>query len=395
MRGRLVLTIAMAALVSVACAGATPSASQPESQAPVSEASSSAAASASAASGPISDDAKSVDFDWGTFTLAQRIVDKAASGAPLAIVVQNAGTAIPVYGAQQLAGVERGCEANKARLNIECRLAGPAQSDMTAQLSELETLLASDQVDCLGLAALEPNAGVDIVNKYVEAGIPVFTESVDIPSSKRFAFFALQELAAGHAAGLETANLVKAQGLEINTIAMGSGSPTGQWAQDRMQGFMDGYKEVFPDAKFAQDAKSGLPTGPNFTTQEVLDSVGPYLSGNPDVNLFFHTDQGVEGVAEVIKQKGLSGKVFTSGFNVSLPILEAIESGEILVTIDQGFDNQAEAPVKACVDFLAEGLLPEDPLAYLNPIIVTKAGGDGLMSVEDAKTKLNEALGGS
>jgi len=350
--------------------------------------------SMASAQGGVNEAATTHEFPWGTFTLAQRIVDKAAAGEPLNIVIDNQGTAIPVFGAEQKIGTDRGCAANGDRgLAITCRLAGPATTDNTAQLSELETLLASDQVDCLGIESPLPDAFVDIINKYVDAGIPVFSQNADVPDSKRFAFFALNEVDSGKANGIETANLVKANGLSVGTIGMGSGSPAGPWAQDRMTGFMQGYQSVFPDATFAQDPKNGLPVGsPDFTIQEAIDQVGPYFQGNPDVNLFFHTDQGVEGVATVIEQQGNTGKVWTSGFNVSLPILDFIDKGVILTTINQGFDNQAEAAVKACVDYLAEGSVPADPLAYLQPIIITKDGGDGLQSAADARTHLQQVL---
>ena len=194
---------------------------------------------------------------------------------------------------------------------------------------------------------------------------------------------------------MTTANLVKSMDLNINTIGMGSGGPQASWAQNRMGGFEEGYKTVFPDAKFAQDEKSGLPAGsPDYTIQEVIDQVGPYLQGNPDVNLFFHTDQGVEGVADVIDQQNLTGKAWASGFNVDLAILDAIDKGTILTTINQGFDNQAEAAVNACLGYLSAGTVPADPLAYLKPIIITKAGGDGMQSSADARAHLMTVLGG-
>jgi len=346
------------------------------------------------AQGGVNEAARSRDFDWGTFTLAQRIVDKAAAGEALNIVVNNQGTAIPVFGAEQLIGTERGCEANGDRgVAISCRLTGPASTDQTAQLAELETLLASDQVDCLGIQSITPDAYVDIINKYVDAGIPVFTQNTDVANSKRFAFFALDERDAGRAAGRTTAELVMAKGLAVDGISLGSGSPEGPWAQNRMGGFAEGYAESIAEANFLQDEKTGLPTGPNFTTQEVIDSVGPYLTANPNVNLFFHTDQGVEGVGIVIRDQGLAGKVWTSGFNVSLPILDLIDQDIILTTINQGFDNQAEAAVRACVDFFADGAVPEDPLAFLDPVVITREGGEGRQTAAEAREHLLKVLG--
>ncbi len=348
------------------------------------------------AAGGISDGAKTHAFDWGTFTLSQRIIDKVATGQSLNIIVDNQGTAIPVYGTEQALGTARGCDNNTTGLAATCALKGPATTDQTAQLTELQAMLAADQVDCLGLESPLPDAFVDIVNQYVDAGIPVFTQNTDVANSKRFAFFALNEKDSGHASGVTTANLVKAQGLPIDTIALGSGSPSGPWAQDRMVGFMEGYKTVFPDAKFAQDEKTGLPVGaPDFTIQEAIEQAGPYFQGNPNVNLMFHTDQGVEGVATVIEQQGNTGKAWTAGFNVSLPILDYVDKGIILSTINQGFDNQAEAAVNACLAYLSAGTVPADPLAYLQPIIITKDGGEGMQSAADARAHLMEVMGGA
>lgn len=348
-------------------------------------------------------DAQSQDFDWGTFTLAPRIVEKAAAGEPLNIIVNNQGVAIPVFGAEQQIGTDRGCENNADRLAIECRLTGPPSSDQTAQLAELETLLASDQVDCLAIQSIQPDTYTDIIDKFVDAGIPVFTQNTDVPNSKRFAFFALNEFDAGVAAGRTTATLVQEMGLPITGIASGSGNPEGPWAQDRQGGFRQGYLEVLPEAEAmfkqanvndAGQVLDGIPTGDGFTTQEVIDSVGPYLQGNSDVNLFFHTDQGVEGVGEVIDRAGRTGEAWTSGFNVSLRILDLIDQGIILTTINQGFDNQAEAGVNACVDYLADGTLPADPLAYLDPVIITADGSGGATeTAAEAREKLTAILG--
>jgi ribose transport system substrate-binding protein len=351
-----------------------------------------AAAPTGAAGKEIPANARQVTRDWGTFNLAQRIIDKASKGEALNIITNNQGTAIPVFGAQQQIGTQRGCDKNKSRLSIVCRLTGPATTDQTAQLAELETLLTSEQVDCLGVQSIVPDAYVDIINRYIDAGVPVFTQNTDVPNSKRFAFFALNERDAGTVNGRHTGQLVKAAGYQIDSIAMGSGGPEAPWAQDRMGGFAAGYREVFADAKFAQEEDSGLPTGPNYTTQEVIDSVGPYLTGQPNVNFFFHTDQGVEGVATVIKSQGKTGKAWASGFNVSEGILSFIDSGEILITVDQGFDNQAEAAVTACVDFFVDGKLPADPLAYLQPIVISKDGGEGRITSAEARQRLQEAL---
>ncbi|WP_137113398.1 sugar ABC transporter substrate-binding protein [Mesorhizobium sp. GR13] len=348
-------------------------------------------APASAEGITVPDNAKVRQMPWGEFKLAPRIVEKLAAGEKANIVVGLEGTGIPIQGAEMRMGMARGCENANKELPAECRMVGPVNPDTSRQLSELETILNSGQVDCLALQPPLPNQFTGIMNKYADAGIPVFAINIDAPKSKRFAYYALNEEQAGKINGEATAKLVKEQGIEVKQVAMGSGAPDQPWAQSRMRGFIEGYKSVFPDAKFFNDDKSGLPTGKNFTTQEVLNSVTPFLTANPDVTLFFHTDQGVEGVGNVIRNLNLTGKVFTSGFNVSGPILDAIANGTTLVTIDQGFDNQAQAPVEQCARFLAKGDAPADPLQYLLPIVITKAGGEGQITVDNGRDRLKAA----
>lgn len=347
--------------------------------------------SASAAEVNVPDAAKTHQMPWGEFKLAPRIVKKLQAGETANILVGVEGTGIPIQGPEMRIGAKKGCEAANKSLSAECRIVGPVNPDTAQQLAELETLLNSGQVDCLALQPPLPNQFTNIINKYADAGIPVFTLNIDAPKAKRFAFYALNEVQAGTINGEATAKLVKAKNIQINEIAMGSGAPDQPWAQARMQGFMAGYKSVIPDAKFFNDVKTGIPTGKNFTTQEVLNSVTPFLTAHPEVNLFFHTDQGVEGVGDVIRNLKLSGKTYTSGFNVSGAILDSISEGATLVTIDQGFDNQAQAPVEQCAKYLATGETPADPLQYLRPIVITQTGGENELSADAGRERLKQA----
>lgn len=339
-------------------------------------------------------DAREFDYHSGTFQLAPRIIDKVAAGEPLILNINIQGLSVPIYGVEKQIGTDRGCEINADRINITCVLTGPPVMDVNAQLAELETLLNAGQVDCLGIQSPTPDAFVDIINKYMENGVPVFTQNTDVPNSNRIAFYALNERSAGADNGRVTAQIVLDQGLDVMGIALGSGGPEAPWAQDRMGGFVAGYLEVIPGADFRQDEKTGLPVGnPNYTIQEAIDQATPYLRGNQDINLLFHTDQGVEGVGLVIRdQLNQVGEVWTSGFNVSLPILDLIDEGVILTTINQGFDNQAEVAITACVDLFADGIVPDEPLQYSLPIIITRDGGEGLESAVEAREKLLAVL---
>ena len=64
-----------------------------------------------------------------------------------------------------------------------------------------------------------------------------------------------------------------------------------------------------------------------------------------------------------------------------------------VLALGEGFDNQAEAAVNACVKYLTTGDTPADPLAYLDPIIITKDGGTGQQTSADARAHLKTVLG--
>ena len=332
----------------------------------------------------ISSKAKVVDFSWGTFKLAKRIIDKAASGEPLNLIMDNQGTAIPISGPEHTLGTAEACAKNKARLPIVCRVAGPPLTNNAAQISELETLLASGQVDCLGIQAAGTDQFVPLINKFIAAGVPVFGFGSDNPSSERFAFFSQNEYDAGYANGVATAQAVKTNNLPIKEIAMGSGQPSGTWAQDRSRGFTDGYKSVIPDAQFAMNYKNDLPTGSSYTTQGVISTVQPYLLANPNVNLFFHTDQGVEGVGDAITNLGLVGKAWASGFNADPAQLDMVDKGIILTDMGAGFNLQDEQAITSCVNFFLNGTVPPQ-ISYYSAYVITKDGANGTHSVAEAK----------
>jgi ABC-type sugar transport system substrate-binding protein len=334
------------------------------------------------------------EFEWGTFSINPDIAKRVADGEQLRVVLSMQGTGIPVFGRQQQIGVDRACAAAQAAgINVDCRMVGPASTDTAAQLAEMEALLNSNQVDCLVVQTGEPNAFVNIVNQYVDKGIPVFGENGDVADSKRFAFYALNEFEAAKANAELTAAVMAEEGITANAVAVGSGLPTGPWAIARMEGFQAGLEGAIPGVNFFNNAASALPTGDGFTVEETISATSPFLRGNPDVNLFFHTDQGVEGVGKVIESDGYVGSRYTSGFNISAPILDSIEKGSILVTVDQGFDNQAEQSVAACITFLTSGQLPESEFPRLEPILVTKNGTSGSMTAAEARVRLAEAEG--
>ena len=85
------------------------------------------------------------------------------------------------------------------------------------------------------------------------AGIPVFTVGVQSNGNEFSNFTQISDKEGRQAAGI-VVDYMKANGLDFKNFAVSGGDPTQNWAQGRMQGFIDGIKEAIPDAKFINDA---------------------------------------------------------------------------------------------------------------------------------------------
>jgi ribose transport system substrate-binding protein len=155
------------------------------------------------------------------------------------------------------------------------------------------------------------------------------------------------------------ADWIKSSGNDVKVFAVSGGDPTQNWAQGRMQGFIDGITELVPDARFVNDAASGLNT--SYDPAGTYDAYKAFLLGDPDVQFIENVDIGAEHADRAIQDSGLDGKVFTIGWNVSKGQLDAVEQGTQVAALDQQWGKQAEFGALACADFLKNGIIrPND-----------------------------------
>lgn len=356
----LVLSLVFA-LLAAACAGGDPEeAGGQDSPAPAEE-------GAGATAAP-----QAAEFAWGTFELDDRIASKLESGEALNIVLSFQTLGDVLAPALLTAGMERAADelSEQHGVDINVRLIGPVETDPPAQIAEVQTVVNAGQVDCLGVQPVSPDAFVDIIDEGVDAGIPTFTVNTDSPDSKRFAYFGLSEVAAGETAGRFTAEWASENGFEITNAALTTGDTTASWAQDRMTGWVNIISEEFPDAEIV-----GTPTDAFTTTYdpgEVFSRMQAFLGGHPDVDFIFHTDWGAKTIGPLVTEMDKKGEVGVIGFNVDGDYLDAVANGDIIGTVDQGFDNQSEAFVHGCIDYLLEGSAPSDPLQFVDPVVISQ-----------------------
>jgi ABC-type sugar transport system substrate-binding protein len=346
---RALTILATISLFAAACS--TPAASQPPASAASAPAASESAAGSPAAEGlPLTGTLK----DGSTFTLHPRIAQKLANGEPINYVFSYGSTAIPLFSPQYKAGYERTLPEAQKILPMNGQAIAPASAvqDSNEQIAQIDALWKADQIDCLSVQSTGTDTFTKITNDIMASGIPVFTVGVQSNGNEFSNFTQISDKEGRQAAGI-VVDFMKAKGLDFKTFAVSGGDPTQNWAQGRMQGFIDGIKEAIPDATFINDATTALVT--TYDPAGTYDAYKAFITGNPEVQVIENVDIGGEHAARAIADSGNTGKMFSLGWNVSIGQLDAIEAGTQIVALDQQWGDQAGFGAMACAELLKNG----------------------------------------
>ena len=319
--------------------------------------------------------------DWGTFTLADRIAAKIAAGEPINYLFSYQASGIPLFSPQYAAGAEMGCKMAQGIYPLNCAAVAPVQNDANQQVSQIEAKLAAGEVDCVGIEPVSSDAMTAITNKLMDQGIPVFTAGVSSNGHEFTNFTQIPDKEGAYAANV-VLKWMNDNGKDLKVFAVSGGDPTQFWAQGRMKGFHDTIMAAIPDATFVTTEENGLNT--SYEPGQTYDTYRSFLTANPNVQFIQNVDIGAEHAAKAIDSLGLTGKVFTIGWNSSLGQLDAIEKGTQVALLDQRWPDQAGFGAVACAAFLKNGeILPNTQT--LRPVMA-----DG---VEQARKELAATMG--
>ena len=113
---------------------------------------------------------------------------------------------IPVFNYAKI-----GAERAAAELgDVEVLWNAPASADQLKQKEILESYI-TQRVDGIAISALNGDFLTETINRAVDAGIPVVTWDSDAPTSKRIAFYGVDDLASGRIMGEQAIKLLTAR----------------------------------------------------------------------------------------------------------------------------------------------------------------------------------------
>jgi ABC-type sugar transport system substrate-binding protein len=111
------------------------------------------------------------------------------------MVAKNKETSNPFF-----AIVRRGCEAQAAKLGVNCSFVGP-ENPVPEEQIEIVRQFIEQRVDGIAISSLDDESTILVVQEAYVAGIPVVTFDSDAPSSKRVAYVGTNNRAFGSALG--------------------------------------------------------------------------------------------------------------------------------------------------------------------------------------------------
>lgn len=246
-------------------------------------------------------------------------------------------------------------EAGK-QLGVQTVHLGETSDDLTAYLRRVEEAINMG-VDGIAVACYNADAYVDVINKAIEAGIPVVTFDSDSPNSDRLSYMSTGNEEAGAFAADKLAELTGGSGKAVVLTRVGQEN-----IEARANGFTARLEEAYPDIEIVE-----VVNAQNDDIAETASKISAALQANPDINCVYSSigEIGV-GVAQAVRELNRVGEVTIIASDLGDGQLELVKAGEIAGTIMQGTYNMGWW---TCVGLYAQanGLLEGNPMpTYIN-----------------------------
>jgi ribose transport system substrate-binding protein len=212
-------------------------------------------------------------------------------------------------------------EAGKA-MGVKTEYVGPAEYDMSAMVTAFEQAIARKPAGII-VVGFEPSLNA-IVDKAVDAGIPIVTVDADLPGSKRIAFVGTGNFQAGYEGGKKLSQLIGGKGKVALMTKPG---------QSNLEERIAGYKKAFSEAQgieLVQIADTQSDPGVAAQAAASLLQKFPDLAGIGCVEA-----AGGSGAATAVNEANKKGKIKIVSMDRGNEVLQAIKDGVISATVVQ------------------------------------------------------------
>jgi len=206
--------------------------------------------------------------------------------------------------------------------NIQLIVKAPDEANLEQQIRMMETMIKM-KVDGIAIDAVDSEALVPVINKAVNAGIPVICFESDSPNSERLSFIGTDNYEAGALMGEVLGGLLNKKGMvlvETGMLKMSS-------LMERLEGMLHYINEETEIQVLEVRYNEGSEALAMTDLEEMIDA-------HPHFDAFIALDL-ISGSTSVLvwKAKGLSRYALT--FGMMPEIKEAINNGQITSAVSQ------------------------------------------------------------
>ncbi len=212
---------------------------------------------------------------------------------------------------------------------------GSATSLVSQMVAAFNTAIAA-KANGIGCALIDNTAFNAPVDNALNQGIPVLAYNADVSAgvpNHRMAYVGQNNLTAGAAVAAQILKTGVTKGDLVAGIIATPGT-------GNIQPRIDGAKPVLVKAgvDFVEVGTSATEGSPEY------NKIASWYAGHKNVKFMFGVDSGdSNAIAQFIQTNNLKGKMGGSGWDVGTPVVQGINSGNLVFTIDQqaylqGFD---------------------------------------------------------
>jgi ribose transport system substrate-binding protein len=220
--------------------------------------------------------------------------------------------------------IEDGMEAANIEFNVQTEYVGPDTLNLAEHLKLMEAAIAA-KVDGIATSAFNPEAFTPLINKAIDAGIPVVLIDTDAPGSKRACYIGTLNKDAGIIAAKA---LIKATGGNAK-IGIITGALDSDNLNLRIEGFKEAIKE-YPGMKILKIESTDT------DLLKATEKAQYLIQSYPDLNAFFGVSAtDIVGAAKIVEEKKLVGKVTLVGFDDMPETLNYVKEGVVYATVVQ------------------------------------------------------------
>jgi simple sugar transport system substrate-binding protein len=260
--------------------------------------------------------------------------------------------------------VARGAKDAGKAFGVDVQYLAPAESG-AADPAAWATLI-DNSISQHPNAMVIPNWSPDVFNPLIkratQAGIPVISRGAgaeSVGSNGSIGYVGQDEVEAGRAAGKAMAAAGAKKGLCVMHYP---GVPV-------LEARCKGFDETMKAAGASSTSMSMLATDAN-NASALTQNIAGSLQKDPSIDAVFTLGSQVAmSAVEAVKQAGSKAKVGTA--DLSTPVLDAVESGDLLFAIDQQPYLQSYQSVMSLVLELRYGLHPVGQV-LTGPLLITK-----------------------